>query len=197
MQIEAPKCYGLISNEMKMDSTTVRDLTEEIPFELKAEGFMNFAELDMKGGSDKDNVNALSNIKRAIENRMDSILFVFKYHKLAGDWNFPEKMEKLNKLSIVAPRVLKKINKIRNLLEHQYQVPRKDQIEKAYDVAILFLAYTRNFIRKFPTEFDCYTTADDHSIKTYVSVKFEDEGIRIKLDNGEYYVEAKNPNYDE
>ena len=114
MQTKAPKDYGLIPGHMTMDYKTETNLTGNIPFTLKAGDFIIFAESDLKGKSKRDLVNALNNIKRAIENRIDCILLVFKYSNLAKNWNFPDKIEKLNKLGIIAPRILRKINRIRH-----------------------------------------------------------------------------------
>lgn len=58
------------------------------------------------------------------------------------DWNFPKKIEVLTDLDIIAPRILTKINRQRNLLEHEYINPSKDDIEDALDVTILFFGYT-------------------------------------------------------
>ena len=58
------------------------------------------------------------------------------------DWKFPSKMKELNQVGVVAPRILRKINKTRNLLEHEYTLPSKEKVEDAMDVAILFITYT-------------------------------------------------------
>ena len=199
MQIKAPKDYGLIANKMKMDYHSEEDLTERLPFELKADDFIYFAELDMKGNSDKDVVNAVSNIKRAIENRMDCVLFAFNYQELSKNWNFPEKMEKLNKLGIIAPRILKKINRIRNLLEHQYQIPKKDEVEEAYDVATLFLAYTKNFVKKSVPQLGYYLVekSGDKTTEIHVKIIFENDGAKIGINDSEYHVKATDSNFDE
>ena len=189
---------------MQMSSETPADLTKDLPFQLKAEDFIGYAEIDIKENSERDIVNALSNIKRAIENRMDSILFAFKYEELAKDWNFPQKMERLNKLSLIAPRILRKINSIRNLLEHEYQIPQKEEVEEAYDVSVLFLAYTKNFIKRHIIQYEYYL--DKGSSRTFVRWEFKKKHAEIEIDKyqkdktvykNKYRVEATNPNYDE
>ena len=193
IRIKAPKDYGISSDKMHMDSQRYENLEESLPFTLKADDFISFAELDLKGSSDKDIVNALSNIKRAIENRMDCIFFAFNYYELSKAWNFPEKVEKLNNLGIISPRILTKINRIRNLLEHQYQIPKKQEVMEAYDIAILFLAYTKNFLKKFVKEGSFYT--DDPRV--FVYLKFQKNGVKVSIDGSEYNVKAKNPIYDD
>ena len=63
-------------------------------------------------------------------------------------------MERLNKLGVVAPRILRKINKIRNILEHKYKLPDKKEVEDAIDIGILFIEYTNKFIYNFVKGFD-------------------------------------------
>ena len=193
MKIKAPQDYGISLGKIQLDSYDPTNLKESIPFTLKADDFIGFAELDLKNSSDRDIVNALSNIKRAIENRMDCIFFAFKYYELSKDWNFPEKVEKLNNLGIISPRILTKINRIRNLLEHQYQIPKKQEVMEAYDVAILFLAYTKNFLKRFVREGSFYT--DDPRV--FVHLKFQKNGFKVSIDGSEYNVKAKNPIYDD
>ena len=154
MAMKTPKDYGLVSSNVEMDAAGSTEV--DSPFDLKAEDFLSFAEEDVKGDKDKDIINALSNAKRAIENRMDHLLYAFGYPILEEHWNFPEKIDMLNNLGIIAPRILRKINTIRNLLEHEYKLPNKAEVEDAIDVAILFLESTKKFIYQFVADFTCY-----------------------------------------
>jgi len=164
--IKTPKDYGLDSSSVEMDAAS--HIEVDSPFDLKAEDFLNCAEEDIKGNKDKDIINALSNAKRAIENRADLLLYAFGYPILEEQWNFPNKVEILNNIGVTAPRILRKINKIRNLLEHKYKLPTREEVEDAIDVAILFLEYTKRFIYDFVNDFLCYDK-DNH-----IDVKFID-----------------------
>lgn len=200
MSHKTPKDYGLSIGSLEMDYWGPYNVEKELPFKLKAKDFLNFAELDLKGDSKRDIINALSNIKRAIENRMDCLLFIFGYSKISKNFNFPDKLNKLNKLNIVAPRILAKINKIRNLLEHEYKIPKKSQVEDALDVAILFLESTKNFLKKFVKDFACYSKK--HSIWVKFNKKYDGieigisrKGISNKEDR--LIIDAKDPSFDE
>ncbi len=89
MAIKTPKDYGLISSNLEMDAAGYNEVNS--PFDLKAEDFLRFAEDDIKESSNKDIINALSNAKRAIENRMDLLLYAFGYPDLEEQWSFPKK----------------------------------------------------------------------------------------------------------
>jgi hypothetical protein len=119
-------------------------------YEICAKDFLQFAMEDSKGGDLRCMVNALGNVKRAIECRVDTILYSYCLYKKseAEKWPFPKKIEIIEQLGIIAPRILKKINRKRNELEHQYIEPTKDDVEDALDVATLFLAYTERLENK-------------------------------------------------
>lgn len=195
-EIKAPNDYRFNLRTIEHLGSTGYNLTDKIPHKLKAEDFLSFAEDDMKGDSDKDIVNTLGNLKRAIENRMDCLLFAFKYYEQAKNLNFPDKVQKLNKLGIVAPRILAKINRIRNLLEHQYQIPKRRDIEEAYDIAILFLAYTNRFITNFATDGDFYIDGEE-SKRYMIHFEWEENSVRIKLGKVEYDLKPTNPVFDD
>ncbi len=81
-----------------------------------------------------------------------------------------EKIDTLKDIGIIAPRILKKINTIRNLLEHRYKLPNKGEVEDAIDIATLFLEYTKNFIYNFVDEYDCYDK-EKHVTFSFVDYK--------------------------
>lgn len=114
------------------------------PFDLTAIDFQNFAKTDSQGDSDHNRVNALSNVKRAIECRIDELLYALCLHIKSEkeNWNFPKKIKVLTDSGFIAPRILGRINRKRNQLEHQYVKPTAADVKDALDVAILFLGYT-------------------------------------------------------
>ncbi|MCD4843133.1 MAG: hypothetical protein K8R25_01470, partial [Methanosarcinales archaeon] len=168
MEIKLPNDFGNI----EFDSWSVRSI--ESPFDLNAEDFLKFAEEDIEGIEAKDRINALGNIKRAIENRVDLLHYAFGFRNVRENGDFPTKLERLNELNIVAPRILRKINKIRNLLEHQYKLPDKEEIEDAVDIGILFIEYSNKFIYKFMEEFN--GIYDDNGVS---SISFKEGKIKV------------------
>lgn len=91
----------------------------------------------------------MSNVKRAIECRIDELLYGLCLHVKSENekWNFPKKIQVLGDLGIIVPRILKKINRKRNQLEHQYVQPTQEDVEDALDVTNLFIGYTDIFHR--------------------------------------------------
>lgn len=117
---------------------------KEAPFEIEANQFRDFAIEDTKIDTVHQRVNAISNVKRAIECRIDELLYAFCLHIKSENekWNFPKKIQVLGDLGVFAPRILQKINRKRNQLEHQYVKPTQEDVKDALDVATLFIGYT-------------------------------------------------------
>jgi hypothetical protein len=127
-----------------------------VPFELKSNDFIEFARQDLIEKTNKSLVNALSNVKRAIDCRVASLLFFFgMYRKSKRDnWNFPKSADFLVEIGVLAPNILKKINQKRNDLEHEFKKPSYDEVLDFIDVASLFLENTDRFIQRTYTDFE-------------------------------------------
>ena len=138
---------GWNQRNMRVESWEVNKL--KTPFDVSAHDFLKFAKSDHRSRSLHGRVNALSNGKRAIDCQIDSLLFKFGLlaRSRRKQWNFPEKMETLRKLGVVAPAILRKIVRRRNVLEHEYHSPSNDEVEDALDVAELFIVSTDDFLR--------------------------------------------------
>ena len=119
-------------------------------FEITAKEFLTFAKSDFKDNDEKGLINALSNAKRAISNRMDEMIKLSCLQKISSKnrWNIPTKMDKLSAIGIFVPGLLqRKITSMRNLLEHEYIKPKDSQeVEDVIDIAELFLASTEKYI---------------------------------------------------
>lgn len=128
-----------------------------LPWDLSADKYLAFARSDLRQGSTRGRVNAVGNAKRALHCQVDSVLFATGFWTRADEkgWSFPVKTELLEEMKIAAPNVLRKLNRLRNDIEHGYSLPRSpDQLEDFLDVVELFVANTRNAASS------CYETAE-------------------------------------
>lgn len=136
------------------------------PFQITPHDFFDIAQQDLRTGKKHGLVNAIGNIKRCIECQIDYLLYVFGFGdpSLNQNWNFTKRTDLLKRLNIIAPRVLEKINRRRNLLEHQYKLAKKSDVEDSLDVAALFLAYTDRFIDNAVNPMALVWTGNDKEI---------------------------------
>lgn len=106
--------------------------------------FLNFAVEDSVAlEEERHRVNCLGNSKRAIDSQIDRLVRRLGFLPLARKerWNIPKKIEFISESGLVAPRILRRVNALRNRLEHEFAPPSREQVEDALDVTTLFLSY--------------------------------------------------------
>lgn len=158
----------------------------EYPFDIDSEQYLQFAKYDLQDQYNrmKSTINAISNTKRAIESRVDAILHIYgikKLHiKIHGLNSFSEKLSLLNRMGVVAPNILKRINSIRNKVEHKYIVLEHETVADYVDIAELFLEATQVSVKRFINEF----SLESETINEYwldCSYDFEKASFNIEI----------------
>lgn len=121
-------------------------------FETDAWVFLRFAREDLHDSAQRALVNALSNAKRAVENRVDTLLYAYglRSHSKRERWNYPTKADRLREAGVFVPEALRNmITSARNDLEHDYRIPREGkEVANSVDVAELFLRNTDSVLRQ-------------------------------------------------
>lgn len=163
-------------------------------FELNPEDFLDFAENDLKSNNTHGYVNALSNAKRAIDCRVDKLLIIFGINP--KNWYFPQKIEYLKDVGVIAPRIVEKVNRNRNYLEHNYKCPDKEKAYDAVDIASLFVESINNKLSTIWTDILLIDEVTDSRIRiTFEKSEFffkiqysdnEDDIIIDKSNKNEY-----------
>ncbi|RPJ74972.1 MAG: hypothetical protein EHM20_09715 [Alphaproteobacteria bacterium] len=161
-------------------------------FNIQAREFMKYAETDLEQGTTQGLVNALSNAKRAVDCQVDTVLGCFG---LLSRRNFSEKIKALGQLGIVTPRIVSKVVRARNYLEHEFIKPTREQVEDAVDVAYLFISLLDYGIRNFYFAFGIEPPMDEKP-NGAVSIEYDCERKQYKLE-GEIYSEPPNPDMPE
>ncbi|MGB9938596.1 hypothetical protein [Methanosarcina sp.] len=171
-----------ITNGVTVDSEYE---TVKTGFGITPDEFLRLAKSDLTASYDNHLLNSLTNTKRAIDSQLDSLLIglgLFKKSKKER-WRFPKKIEFLNDMGIISPKILNKINKKRNLLEHEYKNPIEEEVEDALDVAELFVEYTDKYLS--PALVHCELLDRELRGETYDEVLDLNMGVQyvnIKLD---------------
>jgi hypothetical protein len=112
--------------------------------------FLEFAQLDFAQGDTRGYVNALTNCKRAIDWQINKSLDCFGMstsHK-----SLPKKMAILRSMGILAPKIIEKINSIRNGLEHEFTIPSAEDVENATDIVELFVSALDHRLANIPSQ---------------------------------------------
>jgi hypothetical protein len=128
--------------------------------EPSASKYIDFANADLADkDSERTRANAVSNAKRALHRRVDALAEALGFeHSLNPRNDFPTKAAFCTRCGITTPRILTKLNRVRNAVEHDYYLPTRDESENFVDVVLLFLASTQRLVDEFPTgvEFSSY-----------------------------------------
>src|SRR5262245_40283381 len=80
----------------------------------------------------------------------------------------------LKELGVIAPRILSKINRHRNELEHEYTCPDPDSVEDFVDVVALFLEATRKHIEDCMSEWTVIIPQEEA-----ISVRTSHDGLQV------------------
>lgn len=167
----------------------------EVPFPFSSADYLKFAEEDLQVDSERGRVNALSNAKRSMDARIESILFGFGFHRASKveNWNMPKKLAFLSKLGILTPRVLTKLNRTRNLIEHEFHRPKREQVEDFVDVVALFNESTRLCLNHLPNDAEI---CEEGSQDTFFLFTFRRSEGKLFLDDGAVELEADDPKFE-
>lgn len=141
---------GFSKNEVFVDSdnetvfTALLGLDKLDTPDLKPEDFLEQSEYDFETGGKTALLNSITNAKRAIYCQIDEIIDFWGFD--SKKIKIGKKIDMLNEMGFLAPRILRKVSDSRNLLEHEYKRPIIKDVEDALDLASLFIAACSNFL---------------------------------------------------
>lgn len=171
----------LINNSAAYEIDSLSEPSKiDFPYELISTDFLKFAKKDLQMGYEHCLITALGNIKKAIDCHLEMLLVSFGFSSEVKKRYKPSisaKIDILNDLGVIAPRILKKINDKRNLMEHEFIKPTKEDVEDALDIATLFIHYTEDLATTYIYEIECYRLKDpsqyDSEIVDYFTLQYD------------------------
>lgn len=132
--------------------------------------------------SGKSLINSLGNAKRALHLQVETLANAFGFKNAVCNKRYPnfhDYLDYCEQCGIVTPRILKKLNRVRNAVEHEYYIPTKGETEDFIDVVELFLFATERFIYQFPTFLEWLPGSQD------VSVDGCPNAVELSVNSGE------------
>jgi hypothetical protein len=126
--------------------------------------YLDYAKKDIGDGDDRRNrVNAVGNAKRAFHFQAEMLCEAFGWKIIYKDKlvSFPTKLEFLGKCGVLSPNILRKLNKMRNDIEHDYIVPGKEEVDDYIDIVELFLMATKDLLDRFPEDIEWELMKDE------------------------------------
>lgn len=178
---------------MEVCSTEGTNRLEFPDFELFPFDYLEYAEAEIveSDGNDNKRINCISHLKRAIECELDSFMYAMGLNNFIRPGNFPTKMEWLGKMGIFSPRSLRRLNMIRNEMEHSYSIPKVQDLELYFDLASTFVHTLEGFLLLIDrNQVVCWTESGKFSLNNIVfSVSYEYKNAILTYDLGK----DKNP----
>jgi hypothetical protein len=106
-------------------------------FDLMPHNYLAYANIALSDSSDANRINCISHLKRAVECEADTFFYLLQ---ISRRWNFPQKLEALERLELMPSRSIVHLNRIRNKVEHEYSVPEIDDLSVYFDLVAGFVA---------------------------------------------------------
>lgn len=146
-----------------------------IDYNITPKEYLSYAKLDLDEQYGHHLINALCNAKRAFHCQLDIILKNLA-RKTAN--SFLSKKKLLEELGIITPRILEKLNRQRNILEHEYTKPSLEEVSDFLDITELFIEYTNKYV--YTLKCNCSFENVTMEIPSLdISYRTEDGGIEI------------------
>jgi len=109
---------------------------------IDADQFLAWSRQDIKGGSRRDAINALSNVKRALHAKIDEVLWALRV-QYSSDWpdrpRVEDKFKVLKRVGIDTTAVVTVVTKRRNNVEHKYIAPNLDDVRSDVESSEMWL----------------------------------------------------------
>lgn len=175
---ETQSVLRVIIDELKKEGSTCNVHWEKVKlYDITPSEFLSFARQDLEEDSERGGINAIGNAKRSIGCRADEILTLSNLKSFSSrhKWGLPYKLLVLQKLGISAPDVLRDyITSKRNLIEHEYVRPSREETRHLAGITELFLSATDKYVEKGYVSSATITQR----------VEFERRKISARLDRG-------------
>lgn len=148
--------------------------------------------------------NIITNVKRAIDSKCESILYMFGYKENINAKNYPEIKEYLNgegaviinlisNLTGLNVIIVDEVRRLRNTIEHDYISPSLEDAKRAVSVAELFTMAIDSIINNisYSIEISSRKFEDSITIQLFKSIDNNDEFTFIYVDDEKFNPKQK------
>lgn len=127
--------FILQTDEIERDGSNGSDINIPI-YDISSEEFLDFAENAIASGTKEGIVNAVSNLKRALDCEMDMFFESINIKRIFDKKNlkFEKKTQFLANIGLFPIQTINKLNFMRNKLEHEYKTPEIHDLYTYYEL---------------------------------------------------------------
>lgn len=127
--------FILRTDEIERDASSGSDISIPI-YDISPEEFLDFAEKAIVSETKEGIVNAVSNLKRALDCEMDMFFESINIKRIFDKKNlkFDRKTQFLASIGLFPIQTINKLNFMRNKLEHEYKIPEIYDLNTYYEL---------------------------------------------------------------
>lgn len=127
--------FILRTDEIERDASRGSDISIPI-YDISSEEFLDFAENAIASETKEGIVNAVSNLKRALDCEMDMFFESINIKRIFDKKNlkFEKKTQFLANIGLFPIQTINKLNFMRNKLEHEYKIPAIYDLHTYYEL---------------------------------------------------------------
>lgn len=152
-------------------------------FEILPREYLEFASQELDLNTTVSRINCIAHLKHAMDCQVDILIYSFDLQKKVTKerWGFPKKIEFLEDIGIYRGRSLKKLNLIRNKMEHDYNKPDVEELDIYFDLVSSFIHVLEGFLftvwMNCEQEFSLYPTSSEFHCYFTIELKREERKI--------------------
>jgi hypothetical protein len=145
--------------------------------------YLAYAQADFEGEKDaRTLVNTVSNAKRALHYQVEGLADAFGWNHFKKRDDFPTRLNFLGLCGVLSPTIIRRINRMRNSVEHDYYTPTEDEALEYLEIVELYLGATHRTATYFPDDVQAELMADSEDYDPTLNYP---PYIHIKLPEGE------------
>lgn len=120
-------------------------------YEISPEDFLNFAEKEIADETKEGIINAVSNLKRALDCEMDIFFESINIKRVFDNKNlkFEKKTQFLANIGLFPIQTINKLNLVRNKLEHDYKIPAISDLRSYYELVLSVVKIINLYLELF------------------------------------------------
>jgi hypothetical protein len=120
-------------------------------FKVMPRQYLSFAQQDIESGLEHRYINAITNIRRAVNCQVDRLIKLLLYYNISlrDKWSSQRKLQFLMSMEIITKNELYKMAATRNITEHFYIQPHPEKVMSALSTATEFIDSTEPYASYF------------------------------------------------
>lgn len=175
--------FILRADEIERDVSVGSDINIPV-YDISAEEFLAFAENEITSGTKEGFVNAISNLKRALDCEIDMFFECINLKRIFDKKNlkFEKKTQFLADIGLFPIRSINKLNLMRNKLEHEYKTPEISDLHTYYELVWSVVKIVDLYIELLYINGEINLVLYIESNKYYFTMKHDIKECRFKFE---------------